>query len=142
MSYYNSNIPNGYIERKPHGKYEGELIIDGIDISPIECQMFQNDGKKYLWLKRKDMLVYDAQEQRYITRKREPRWEAYLEKGTEGNLTIYKGEFCFFMFRFSIKGIWDEVFGKEKSRMNFYIDRLALDKQDIINGINQRMNND
>ena len=140
MGYDGSTLPNGYIERKPHGKYEGELVIEGVDVSPIECQMFQQDGDKYIWLKRKDMLVYEQREQRYITRKREPRWEAYLKKGTENSTTIFRGDFYFFMFKYSIVGVWDDVLGKEKNRMNLFVERLPLDKQDIINGINKRMN--
>lgn len=138
MRYGSASLPNGYIERKAGGKYEGELVIEGIDISPITGVYFIDKGKKCLWLRRKDMLVYDVQTQGYVTRKREPRWEAYLEKTSEGNMTMYKGEFCFFKFKFAITGVWDEVFGMEKNRMNFFAERLSLDKQDIINGINKR----
>lgn len=138
MRYGGASLPNGYLERKAGGKYEGELIIEGIDISPIMGVSFKEDGKTYLWLRRKDMLVYDPNKQDYVTRKREPRWEAYLEKTSEGNMTLYKGEFGFFMFKFIIKGVWDEVFGMEKHRMNFFVERMALNEQDIINGINKR----
>ena len=129
---------NGYIERKIGGGYDGVLKIDSIDISPITAVAFKNEGKMYLWLKRKDMLVYDENTQQYLSRKREPRWEAYLEKQMDGSTIAYKGEFHFLMFKYEIVGIWDSVLGKEKSRMNFFVERLPMEKQDIINGINKR----
>lgn len=132
---------NGYIERKKEGRYEGELSIEGIDISPIIAVSFKQEGKTYMWLRRKDMLVYDNETMQYIARKREPRWEAYLEKQTEGNAVAYKGEFLFLRFRFSIKGVWDSVLGKEKTRMNFFVERLPMERQDIIQGINKRKAN-
>lgn len=129
---------NGYIERKSGGGYDGVLKIDSIDISPITAVAFKNEGKMYLWLKRKDMLVYDENTQQYLSRKREPRWEAYLEKQMDGSTIAYRGEFHFLMFKYEIVGIWDSVLGKEKSRMNFFVERLPMEKQDIINGINKR----
>lgn len=129
---------NGYIERKSGGGYDGVLKIDSIDISPITAVAFKDEGKTYLWLKRKDMLVYDENTQQYLTRKREPRWEAYLEKQMDGSTIAYKGEFHFLMFKYEIVGVWDSVLGKEKSRMNFFVERLPMEKQDIINGINKR----
>lgn len=129
---------NGYIERKNGGKYEGVLMIDSVDMSPICAVSFKQDDKTYLWLRRKDMLVYDDKTQQFLTKKREPRWEAYLEKQVDGSTVAYKGEFHFLMFKYEIVGIWDSVFGKEKSRMNFFVERLPMEKQDIINGINKR----
>jgi hypothetical protein len=129
---------NGYIERKSGGGFDGALMIESIDISPIIAVAFKEGDKTYLWLRRKDMLVYDEKTQQYKTRKREPRWEAYLEKQMDGNTVAYKGEFHFLMFKYEIVGVWDKVFGKEKSRMNFFVERLPMEKQDIINGINKR----
>lgn len=129
---------NGYIERKSGGGYDGVLKIDSIDISPITAVAFKDEGKTYLWLKRKEILVYDENTQQYLSRKREPRWEAYLEKQMDGSTIAYKGEFHFLMFKYEIVGIWDSVLGKEKSRMNFFVERLPMEKQDIINGINKR----
>jgi len=129
---------NGYIERKSGGGFDGALMIESIDISPITAVAFKEGDKTYLWLRRKDMLVYDEKTQQYKTRKREPRWEAYLEKQMDGNTVAYKGEFHFLMFKYEIVGVWDKVFGKEKSRMNFFVERLPMEKQDIINGINKR----
>ena len=129
---------NGYLERKAGGKYEGEISVEGISLSPITGVSFKQDGRMYLWLKRKDKLVYDPQTQSYVTRKKEPRWEAYLEKQMDGNAVAYKGEFLFMRFKFSIVGVWDSVLGMEKSRMNFFVERLPMDKQDIIKGMNKR----
>lgn len=124
---------NGYIERSKDGKYEGCIRIEGIDLSPIQGVMFQSEGKNYLWLRRKDKLEYDQEEQKYVTRKREPRWEAYLEKQLdEKSVVAFKGEFPFMRLRFSIYGIWDAVNGRDKSRINFYVDRLPNSKQDLL----------
>lgn len=134
----NNDYINGYLERKSGGRYEGELHIEGIDLSPITGVLFKQEGKNYLWLRRKDMLEYDIEQQRYITRKREPRWEAYLEKQVGDDAVAYKGEFPFMCLRFSITGLWDAVVGRERSRLNFYVERLPMERQDIINGINKK----
>lgn len=138
----NGEYINGYIERKSNGAFEGKVSIEGIDLSPIAAVMFEDDGKNYLWLKRKDMLVYDAEQQRYLTRKREPQWEAYLEKQMQNNTVEYKGEFFFMCLRFSIVGVWDKILGKDKSRMNFFIERFPMSQQNIINGITKQNNKD
>lgn len=132
-----SEYINGYIERKHDGRIDGGIRIEGIDLSPITAVMFTRDGETYLWLKRSDKLTYNAEQQCYISTKREPRWEAYLKKNMDGNKIVYKGEFVFLRFRFSITGIWDNVLGKESGRMNLYVERLPMQKQDIITGIIQ-----
>lgn len=128
---------NGFLERKAGGKYEGEIIIEGINLSPIMGVMFNEQGKDYLWLRRKDMMVYDEEQQVYISRKRKPQWEAYLEKQIEDDAIAYKGIFPFARCKFSIVGVWDDVLGMEKNRMNFFVSRLSMDKQDIIHGIRE-----
>lgn len=136
------NYINGYIERKSGGRMEGVISIEGIDLSPITAVMFKKDGVNYLWLRRKDMLEYDDKQQVYITRKREPQWEAYLEKQLQDGTVAYKGEFPFMRFKFSIVGVWDKVIGRETSRMNFFVERLPMARQDIINGIYERRRNE
>lgn len=138
MTGNNGEYINGYLERSVGGNYEGRISVEGIDLSPITGVMFKQDSKSYLWLRRKDILEYDYDQQRYISRKREPRWEAYLEKQMDGNVVAFKGEFLFMRFRFSITGVWDGVFGKDKSRINFFIDRVPMDRQDIIQGLSKR----
>lgn len=138
MTGNNGEYINGYLERGAGGNYEGRISVEGIDLSPITGVMFKQDSKSYLWLRRKDILEYDYDQQRYISRKREPRWEAYLEKQMDGNVVAFKGEFLFMRFRFSITGVWDGVFGKDKSRINFFIDRVPMDRQDIIQGLSKR----
>lgn len=136
----NNSYKNGYLERKSNDKYEGNIVIEGIDLSPITGVFFKQEGKNYLWLRRKDMLEYDYEQQQYKTRKREPRWEAYLEKKFADNSAVaYNGEFYFMRFRFSIVGVWDSVLGMEKSRMNFFVERMPMSEQNIINGINKRI---
>lgn len=134
---------NGYVERKAGGAFEGTLKVWGVDLSPIQGVMFQENGKAYLWLKRKDKLVYDPDQQQYYTKKREPRWEAYLEKQFDDkNVIAFRGEFYFMRFRFSIVGIWDSVLGMQKNRLNLFVERLPMEKQDIINKINERKSNE
>lgn len=130
---------NGYIQRSKDGKLFGELKIDGVDMSPIVGVMFKNDGETFLWLRRKDMLIYDVDEQKYIARKREPRWEAYLEKKLDGNTVTFRGEFYFLRIRYSIVGVWDKVLGASDSRLNLFVDRLPMNEQDIILGIQQKL---
>lgn len=132
---------NGYIERKSGGRFDGIMSVDGIDLSPITAVAFKQDDKTYLWLRRNDMLVYDEKCGKYKTKKREPRWEAYLEKQMDGSTVAYRGEFHFLMFKYEIVGVWDSILGKERSRMNFFVERLPMEHQDIINGINKRKRN-
>jgi hypothetical protein len=53
----------------------------------------------------------------------------------------YKGEFAFMRFRFSITGVWDKVLGKDKQRLNLFVERLPLPEQTIINSINEAKKN-
>ena len=129
---------NGYIERKAEGKYEGSIKIEGIDLSPISGVFFKQESESYLWIRRKEMLVYNQELQRYITKTREPRFETYLKKtiGASG-FVEYVGEFYFMRFKFKIKAIWDAVFGIEKNRLNLFVERLPMEKQDIINKLRE-----
>ena len=129
---------NGYIERKAGGEYLGEVKIEGIDLSPIIAQYFKQDGERYLWIRRKPLLEYDADTQKYTKREREPQFEAYLKKQLEDKTFAYVGEFIFMRFRFKIVGIWDTILGLDKKRLNLFIDRLPMSEQTIINGINER----
>lgn len=131
---------NGYVERKNGGAYEGKLAIDGVDVSPINAVYFKGkqDGKVRLWLRRNDILEYDMDEEKYIARKRTPQWEAYLTKQTDGNTVAFRGEFFFLRFKYSIVGVWDSILGKEKSRLNLYVERLPMAQQSVLNGINER----
>ena len=129
---------NGFIERKAGGKYDGQLRVDGVDLSPVEGVYFEQDHKKYLWMKRKPIMEYDMELGQYRTRKRTPTLECYLEKQVDGDAVAYKGTFTFLRFRYSIVGVWDRILGKEKHRLNFYVERLPLKEQTILKGINER----
>lgn len=132
-------ISDGYIERKNGGGYGGEIIIEGINLSPIDAVYFKDNGDNFLWLKRKSCLVYDFESQSYKTHELEPRWECYLKKEVDGDAVAYKGEFTFMRMKFSIKGVWDVVFGMDaKHRLNLFIERLPMNQQTIINGINEK----
>jgi hypothetical protein len=135
----NDNYINGHIQRSREGVYQGSLTIDGVNLEGgIEATYFTQDRKNYLWLKRKKMMEYDFESQTYRTRKREPQWEAYLEKQVEGNTVAYKGTFTFLRFKYSIVGVWDRILGNDKQRLNLYVERLPMAQQTILNGINER----
>lgn len=134
-----SDVASGWIERQPGGKYEGQVVIERIDLSPIEAVYFKDGDDNYLWLKRKPLMEYDMESMSYKTRPREPRWEAYLKKQLDGDVVAYRGEFLFMHFKFSIVGVWDTIMGRNNShRLNLYIERLPMSQQTIINGINER----
>lgn len=129
---------NGYVEHRRDGTHQGQLTIDGVVLEGgIEATYFQQDGKHYLWLKRRMMMEYDFESQTYKTRKREPQWEAYLEKNAD-NTIAYKGTFTFLRFRYSIVGVWDSILGKDNQRLNLFVERLPMAQQTILNGINER----
>lgn len=133
----NEDYVNGYVERHKDGRCDGVVTIDGVELGAIDAVYFKEEGKNYLWLKRKPILDYDAESQSFIKRPREPRWEAYLEKSQDG-IVAYRGTFAFLRFKYSIIGVWDKVLGMEKNRLNLYIERLPMPQQDIINKINER----
>lgn len=132
---------NGYIERGAGGSYQGVIAIDGITIPNLMGQYFKENGDTYLWLKRRKVLEYDPNSMGYFERESRPQLEIYLKKQVEGNVVAFKGEFMFMHFAYSIRGIWDSVLGMEKQRrLNLYVERLPINKQIIINGINERRN--
>lgn len=133
-----SDVPCGWVERQPGGKYEGRISIERIDLSPIEAIYFKDGDDNYLWLKRKPLMEYDMESMAYRTRPREPRWEAYLKKCIEGDAVAYRGEFIFMHFKFSIIGVWDRVMGRESHRLNLFVERLPMSQQTIINGIREK----
>lgn len=131
---------NGYIQRMRDGSYKGAITIDGVTLEGnIDGTYFKQDGKSYLWLRRSPMMEYDFDSQSYKTRKREPQWEAYLEKQSDNGTISYKGEFTFLRFKYSIVGIWDRVLGTDKThRLNLFVERLPMNSQTIVNNINER----
>lgn len=133
---------NGYVERKQGGKYEGSLTIEGIRLPSISAVYFKDGEESYLWLRRKKVLDYDFESQTYKEREAKPQFEAYLKKQLEGETVAYKGEFIFMRFKFSITGVWDKILGKEKQRLNLFVERLPMSQQTIINSINQSKRND
>lgn len=136
MSEY--DFVDGFIERKQGGTFEGRLTVEGIDLSPIEGKYFKVDGKTCLWVKRKKILEYSDTTQTYTSRERKPAFESYLTKTVDNSTIAYKGEFMFMRIRFSVVGIWDIVLGKDRSRLNLFVERMPKSQQNIINGINER----
>jgi hypothetical protein len=99
---------------------------------------FVNDnGEKYLWLKRKKILEYDSKTQTYKEREAKPQWEAYLKKQKDGDTIAYKGNFIFMRFKYSIIGVWDRILGMDRQRLNLYVERLPMNEQTIINSVNE-----
>jgi hypothetical protein len=137
----NEDYINGYLERNSDGRYKGTLKIDGVSLSPIEGLYFKEDGKMFLWLKRSPMLEYDDMTKSYQKREREPRWQAYLEKNEEGGSVAFSGKFIFLRFCYSIVGVIDKTFGKERNRLNFFVERMPSDKQVVLNSIVERKTN-
>ena len=136
---YNTDYVNGFLERVSDGSYQGRLVIEGVDISPIIGVYFKKEGCSYLWLKRKRILEYDMVTKTFSEREAHPQWEAYLKKETANNAVAYKGEFFFLRFRFSIIGIWDNVLGGGNTRrLNLIAERMKMSEQTIINKINVR----
>ena len=131
---------NGYIQRSQGGSYDGKITIDGILLPAISAVFFKDNGENYLWLKRKKVLDYDFESQTYKEREAKPQWEAYLKKKIDSDTVAYKGEFTFMHFRYSISGVWDKVFGKDKQRLNLFVERLPMTQQTIINSINEHKN--
>jgi hypothetical protein len=129
---------NGYIQRTSTGRYVGSLRIDGVDISPVEATFFEDDGKKYVWIKRPPVKEYDFDTSTFIIRKPRPQWEVYMEKTLGDGVVEYVGTFTFLRFRYKIKGVWDSVLGKEKSRLNLFVERLPMNEQSILISINDR----
>ena len=132
---------NGFIERKADGSCEGKITVDGVFLGEIDGVYFKESGKSYLWLKRKHLLEYNPATEKFVSRAQEPRWEAYLEKSKDG-VAAYRGVFAFLRFRYSITGVWDKMLGMQKSRLNLYVERLPMGKQDIINKISERKKNE
>ena len=131
-------IINGYIQEEVGDGYIGRLSIEGVDLSPIDGTYFEEDGVKYLWLKRKPMLEYDYETMSYKNRPREPRWECYMKKQfTDDGVVAYKGTFFFLRYKWSIIGTWD-VGMRDKSRLNLFVERLPNSEQTIIQSINKR----
>lgn len=133
-----SEYVNGNIQRNSGGRYDGIITVDGVDLSPIEATFFENEGKNYLWLKRKPVKEYDFETSSFKTRLPKPMWEAYLEKQLDGDTVAYKGTFMFMRYKYSITAVWDYVLGKEKTRLNLFVERLPMSQQSILLSINER----
>lgn len=123
----------GYIERTK-GEYVGELSIDGVNISPIVGFFFKDGSTRWLWVKRKKILEYDMETSTFVTKNPTPMFEAYLRKQPNGNI-VYRGEFVFFKFKYSIVSFWDDA--KTQSKMTFAIERLPMKEQNILNKIKE-----
>ena len=130
---------NGHIERTAQGGYYGQLTVEGIDLSPIEAQFFKKDGDIYLFIKRRPIMEYDDVFESYRTRERKPELQIYMKKQVSSDgVVAYAGEFMFMRFKFKIEGVWDKILGKEKHRLNLYVERLPLSEQTLLKSINER----
>lgn len=138
-----NDFESGYVERKGEGRYEGEISVERVNLSPIEAVYFKQGEETYLWLKRKPILEFDSRNMRYNKRARTPQWECFLKKQMDGDAVAYRGEFVFMHFKFSVTGVWDTVLGTDKKRrLNLFVERLPMSEQTIINSINERKRNE
>ena len=126
---------DGFIQRTQNGRYEGELNIDGVNISPIVGVYFVDNGVCYLWIKRKKILEYDMKFQKYTERERKPSWETYLKKEINKPYN-YIGTFMFLRFKYQIYGIYDKNIAETK-RLNLHVERMSIENQNIIVEINK-----
>lgn len=136
----NSDYINGYIQKSAEG-FTGVLRIEGIDMSPVVGTYFKCDADMCLWLRRAPLIRYDMESGEYVKKPREPRWEVYMRRRSVSmgsDVVAYEGTFVFLHFKYRIKGVWDAVFGKDRNRLNLFVERLPMDEQTIINGIRER----
>lgn len=130
---------NGYIERNGYGNYTGALTVEGINLSPIEGQYFKKDGETFLFIKRKPKMEYDVDKGAYVTRERKPNVQIYLKKQVGGDgVVVYKGNFMFMRFKFNIEGVWDAILGKERNRLNLFVERAPRQDQTLLQSIIER----
>ena len=76
--------------------------------------------------------------QKFNQRPRKPQWETYLKKVNKGNGVAYRGTFVFLRFIYEITGIWDNVLGKDKERLNLYVERLPMKDQTMLINHNEK----
>lgn len=136
--YHNDDYINGFIERHAGGTYEGKITIDGVRLDNIVGVYFKRDGKTFLWIKRKPKMEFDMSSGTFHERPSKPAWETYLEKQAQDGVVAFRGEFFFLRFRYSITGVWDAVLGKDKQRLNLFVERMNSKDQTIINNIKER----
>ena len=135
----NDDYVNGHIERQGDGCYKGGLTVEGINLSPIEGQYFKKDQDTYLYIKRSPIMEYDYDKMEYHSRERRPQLQIYMKKVVDGDgVVAYKGDFMFMRFKFNITGVWDAILGKERNRLNLFVERAPMSEQTILKSIAQR----
>ena len=138
MSDYDGYV-NGHIERDSYGNYTGMLTVEGINLSPLEGQYFKKDGDTYLYMKRKPIMEYDYDLGKYNQRERRPQVQIYMKKQVGGDgVVAYKGDFMFMRFKFIITGVWDAILGKERNRLNLFVERAPRNEQTLLQSIVER----
>lgn len=126
---------NGYLERKAGGLYHGDMVIEGVDVSPIVGTFFKDEGENYLWLRRQSIFEYNLDTGEYVSKTPRPMWQVYLKEQKDKQIA-YRGSFIFFHFKFNIVGIWDNLHKYDK--LVFFVERAAREEQSIINEINKK----
>ena len=141
MSGYDGYV-NGHIERDSFGNYSGMIAIEGINLPNIEGQYFRQDGDTYLYIKRKPIMEYDYDQERYKTREPKPQVHIYMKKVVGGDgVVAYRGNFMFMRFKFNIEGVWDNILGKERCRLNLFVERAPMQDQTLLQSIIERKRN-
>lgn len=140
---YDEGYVNGYVERSSFGGYLGKLTIEGITFPSIEGTYFKQDGNTYLFLKRRPIMEYDYEKGEYKTREPRPQVKIYMQKQVDGDgVVAFKGDFMFMRFKFNIIGVWDMVLGKDKKRLNLFVERAPRKEQTLLIGIAKRKSNE
>ena len=135
----NLDYVNGYVERNSWGKYVGMLTVEGINLQHIEAQYFKKDGDTFLFIKRKPIMEYNYEKEQYMTREPKPQVSIYMKKQIDGDgVVAYKGDFMFMRFKFYIVGVWDAILGKERNRLNLFVERAPLSEQTLLHKIAER----
>ena len=77
--------------------------------------------------------------QQFVSKEQKPRWEVYMRR-VDGKPYSFYGTFMFLRFKYAIYGVWDRNEDTKKERLNFFVDRLDMKDQDIIQKINRNNN--
>jgi hypothetical protein len=84
-------------------------------------------------------MEYDYDLGKYNQRERRPQVQIYMKKQVDGDgVVAYKGDFMFMRFKFIITGVWDAILGKERNRLNLFVERAPRNEQTLLQSIVER----
>ena len=107
---------HGYVKRTTKG-FMGELSIDGFEID-IQATFWDKASTGCdLWLQRKKKKIYEEKTNTFKSYIPKPYFECYTIKGKD---KIYRGEFIFIGFKYSLSSFWED---KTEKLLNISIER-------------------